>query len=1019
MSQLEPLPRTSRRSRRPNRRISRAISGLGLLAVALATPACDNPACVFAPNGCTGGGGGGANSVAAVLPVDHQWIQPAAPSITAKMPAASAQLHPDSPIAIVFSESMQRSSLAGAIELQDPASGGFGAPIQLSTALVCDGRVLVIIPVLPLTLGTTYDLNWTEDAQPVDLQGQELAIPSSRLIDSFAVAAAEPTTLRLLGSFPADGAANQSGTGEFLALFDRKLNPTSVTALSFDFTVGGVAPTFDPLPAPVSVAGPGGVAVSDTRAYLWRSIDGTGVASPLTPGLEVDCSLSPANAKLTAADGSQLVAQHVRYDIASLSPPLAAEIVSMPTDAIGIDNVTGPETLDVAVTLTTAAAGDRLGVFVFGNSVGANPKLIALFRETTLSGPALTVQIGEDVLSLANDAGEGSLADGSLNFAFRLQRGSVTTPLRLLDVDMTIPGVQAAQFDLQRPTLVGLGASGNNTSAFRSDLRDFALIGRASERIRACEVTCTLGNNGVLTPVVGSTNSGLFVAAPVALGSLSVAQMPLPFTAVLYDKALNASATAIQANFTQLGSVGNGNPLPGPTVSVEVFDAATSAPIANALVLVHEEVGGNLLDLDSDVTDAQGQAALTASVAGETFVTVEAAGYDLFTFEDVPTSFLSIPLSRSAQAPATVAGVVSSTQQGFSSFERLVVDSRRLAQFEPTIQVQGCTTNPITQSSDCTFGPSPIRAGTIGVTSMFAIETPPSELAYNVLSFLRAFQIAIPVAPVGAGTVSTVQLTQNTLLSDAGLDVEERGVDGPAPTLDLGSTNGLVLAQLDGDPRVLVDAELRGMPAAATVGMGVAFAGGGNTWQVRCAYPGAVDGIQDTPQDLLGKFVQDGVIDADLRLFCEVRDDLGARAGRRVRFSQLGGTLRPISAPSILAPAPGSNVGGAGFDWVFTNAITNANGTPGLYRATLVTSSGGRRWTLWRADLNDASGASRTIRVPDLAGLGGGGLANGTLTGIVEAFGWAGFTANDFHWSDVEREFDGISASAPSAFVQP
>src|SRR5262245_1756369 len=127
-----------------------------------------------------------------------------------------------------------------------------------------------------------------------------------------------------------------------------------------------------------------------------------------------------------------------------------------------------------------------------------------------------------------------------------MQRGAVTTPVRLLDADFSVTGLQSALLDTVRPTLTGLGTSGTDKGNFRSDLRDLALVGRANERIRAVEVSTTsLGNNGILTPTVGSTTGGLFVAAPVLLGTLTPAQLPLPFTAVIYDNALNSALVPI------------------------------------------------------------------------------------------------------------------------------------------------------------------------------------------------------------------------------------------------------------------------------------------------------------------------------------------------------------------------------------------------------------------------------------------------------------------------------------------
>src|SRR5687768_8574600 len=137
----------------------------------LVVPACDNPACVFGPSGCNGLPPGSSTGVPATVPVDHQWLQIGSPTISATIPASTATtLHPDSPMALVFSESMSASSLNNALIIEDPASGGFGPPIVFTGTLVGDGRVFVIAPVQPLTVGLELNLIWNEDAVPVDLQ---------------------------------------------------------------------------------------------------------------------------------------------------------------------------------------------------------------------------------------------------------------------------------------------------------------------------------------------------------------------------------------------------------------------------------------------------------------------------------------------------------------------------------------------------------------------------------------------------------------------------------------------------------------------------------------------------------------------------------------------------------------------------------------------------------------------------------------------------------------------------------
>ena len=65
-------------------------------------------------------------------------------------------------------------------------------------------------------------------------------------------------------------------------------------------------------------------------------------------------------------------------------------------------------------------------------------------------------------------------------------------------------------------------------------------------------------------------------------------------------------------------------------------------------------------------------------VAGR--ITVEAAGYDLFTFQGVPTTRLDVPLPPAAPGPASSVGVANSVGQALSSafIDNVLADSRVL-----------------------------------------------------------------------------------------------------------------------------------------------------------------------------------------------------------------------------------------------------------------------------------------------------------------------------------------------------
>ena len=101
--------------------------------------------------------------------------------------------------------------------------------------------------------------------------------------------------------------------------------------------------------------------------------------------------------------------------------------------------------------------------------------------------------------------------------------------------------------------------------------------------------------------------------------------------------------------------------VPGGEITVSVFDPLSLTPISGALVIAHQDDAGTYNFVDSQVTGPDGSAELFAGAAGtETIITVDLAGYDLFTFHGVPRDVLHVPLAPSALQAATTEGRVTS-----------------------------------------------------------------------------------------------------------------------------------------------------------------------------------------------------------------------------------------------------------------------------------------------------------------------------------------------------------------------
>ena len=225
---------------------------------------------------------------------------------------------------------------------------------------------------------------------------------------------------------------------------------------------------------------------------------------------------------------------------------------------VGILTNGDPEELTLEVELDSAQTNDSIDLFLFGiqRSEAEDPPLIALQRplRLTAASPISTATfLREDIALQLSDAPDNvRFEDGALTFAFRLRRGTLVTPLRVLDLDPDPDTIQDPLLDTTRPTVSALAGS-TGTSEFRSDLRGLSLAGKASERVRSVSVETPLANNGAL-PVVGSDDAGFFLAAPVAVNVVAGGSTTFQFSA--RDEALN-STPVLAGTFFQFGVLGS------------------------------------------------------------------------------------------------------------------------------------------------------------------------------------------------------------------------------------------------------------------------------------------------------------------------------------------------------------------------------------------------------------------------------------------------------------------------------
>lgn len=985
-------------STRPVRRRTTLAAALVLLGT---LAGCDNPWCAFGPDGCQEGDGDGSDSFAplpASLPSNGSWILPGPPSVVSMRPSGS-DAHPDTPIVITFSESISRASLQDGFEIVDSLSGQAVPPF--ASGVAGDGRMVVLlVPAGLLAEGGTYAVRFTEGGEVSDLTGQPVSQGASADIGNFTVSDAPPTTPRILTTLPGDQAGNQSDLGEIVVVFDRPMDPDSFDQDSFHVLMGGGAPPQDPGPQAFDPFGIPGDDGDVTSVWRWAAGDVDGTRVPLAAGATMSVELSGSGDALEDQEGNALPAETIEYDLAPFGAPLAVDKAGdeEPQDAIGRPDLTGADPVLEVLLGGVSQEDDVLEITLFGQGPGDGDPLRALTRTVAVDVAANRVPVDAEGLDLLS-GGEGLFADGDLTVAVALRRDGVRTATRLSDVSVE-QGLQPFRFDVTPPQMVGLGLSGTDESSLTSDLRDLVVIGRANEQVVRVEVTSETLDNGAEPDAAISRSDGLFVAQPVPVGVLGATTRA--FEVTLYDRAHNPQATSTAATFRQVGGVGPGPAPDGALtpVNVWVFDAATLAPVQGALVVSH---GNAAAPVDDQLTGGNGFAQVVAANAGEdTLVTVDRAGYDLFTFHGVPTDVLQVPLHRSARSAASSEGdvvtlnedvgaltswnVLGDTRRDFWTVASTLdgdLETERLILVDGCIQIQGVY--------QCSYGPDRILPQRLGAQSFLSLADPLLQTlpTFDEDDFLQAFTTRLGTAPVASDDEEdvTIQLL-GTGASPEGVELHQ--LQRPALAGDVAA----------GYPQVLVEGICPGLRGALPVGVGLAFPAGLD-WDVVGAFAGEADAD--------GELVP-ATLSPALRERGEILDDQGNRVGARVVLDAAAPSdLVPPNVPAVIAPAGAVSYP---YDVVFDDVLPGAS--RGLHRAVLQDGND-RRWHVWRLDL---AGSPITLRLPDVTPAGGVPLADGPMTVRVSAFSWSSFASDAFLWTDLEREPELYAHSREYAFDQ-
>jgi hypothetical protein len=993
---------------------------------------CDNPACVFGVNGCQNLPDGGANEVTATFPDTGEWEVPDVPRVENVFPTGFA--NPESPVVIVFSETISPTSVQNAFKVVATGGGFGGGTGGVSSLLVGDGRVLVLIPPA-LVSGAEYEVSFTDTAQVRDLSGAVMPMPTDGVIGTFSVDPEPDLAPKLLMSWPLDESTEASTISEVVTVFDRIIDATTVTSSSWHVLVDGLPPTHDALPEPGTISGIGGNQLPEPRIWTWSSVDpATGVRADLGTEASVSIEMSVGLTKITALDGTELEEVISTFTTFEASPPSHVEILTDPTDAIGIENLDGLNPLMLQVDLAVPAIeGDVLEIFLVGNNYpdpvepGTEPAFISRQREVLLDEGTASVILHEAELMLVTTLVPlvAQFDDGDVGIAFALRRGESRTALRVLDVDPDLEGTQDAILDLERPEFLRLLGKEEEENVLASDLRELSVAGYATDKLRTVEVVANLSTGaidnrigGVLPPLPAVAATGAFLAAPVDVGQIDPAEFPLSVGVIVYDRALNASEP-FMIEYTQRGTLGTGTVLPGSGLDVEVrvFDVATLEPLEGARVYSHESDGGVVTAFTTGPvdTDASGFASIPSAPLGATLITVEFAGYDLFTFQGVPTTRLDVPLLPDLIGLASTTGIAVSSGTALSSgfIDNWLADSRSLQPGDSVQLASSANFNPLLSSTEIFFfpPPHPIRAFELGLVTFLSTKDPSDLLdpdAFTPGIFLQSFEVNHPRDPVDALAVDAIGIHVGPLLSGADIDPADVPL-GTSPQLFSKPPNhALDFANPDGEPRVSVETFAPSVHGVMTVGKGLAYFDSlADGWQVRAAYSARAKAGGDLVTDL--------TIEDERYLHVELVDLSGSRSGVRQALSSATGTLSPPGAPALTAPV--GTTSGDAYDLEYENVITGSQDTRGLYRVLLVDSVG-RRWHLWTLDPPSASG-SVVHHVPPISAQGGLPLGSGTVTAFIDTWSWPDFDATDLMFSDIARRRDRFSTAAPQLFSQP
>ncbi|MCR9244018.1 MAG: carboxypeptidase-like regulatory domain-containing protein [bacterium] len=630
-----------------------------------------------------------------------------------------------------------------------------------------------------------------------------------------------------------------------------------------------------------------------------------------------------------------------------------------------------------------AAEGDTVVARIYGFDPETSTVGDIAFEERTATVPApggqqtVVVDFSGALGTLENPAFE----DGGVDFAVQMRRGDQQSGYFLNDPDAE------PRIDVTPPTLTAAGPPGSGDDIF-TDLEQLAFHGMASEEIGAATLSDGVNPDATL---FGAAEDGFFTMSPVALGRLSG---PRGYTLTITDRAGNMIETAVAGNIIQRGTLTG---MVSGTLTVEAYDHATLAPIANATVVVDPGVPtvpatGQLVA----TTDSTGLATFTGLATMSHTVTIVADGYGLTTLYDTAAARVSLPLRPLSGATASFSGTAvfqptagTVALIGNNAFDDPLLLSTATTTADPTtIPTTDVTANraQVVTAFGGTFEPTMVPAF--------------SSHGYAMLGpTLLTTEASAPPVAGGETTRSTIVLLPST------------GVTSNLATTygkDFALADGLDTANLvGGGPSVRVTASLSGFAGQALAGVGLATNTTGANYTVNATYglPMATGFVPFAPS---------------FWVVTEARDSGGRVSRHRALLVTLTNTVLDVTnAPGVPEITNAGTFMGSPLV-TFEDELDPAPVPGNVAMAEIIaTDPAGRPWTVMQFD-PDVTGGSESVQFPDLSMVAATGLATGTWSVRVEGralFSLTTPTPTDLVLSELRRQEASFARSAAQEFT--